>query len=82
MERPYQAGWRALATAALLLLVVAAHSAAAGEDQPAVVQRNRECPKGCIDRGNCNAERGVCECPWGYDGALPERLGLLQDNAW
>ena len=63
-----------------LLVLAAAGGTAAQESQPAVVQRNLECPKGCLDRGNCNAELGQCMCPWGYAGArlrkLPPAAGL------
>eukprot|EP00198_Chlamydomonas_reinhardtii_P000968 XP_001690303.1 topoisomerase [Chlamydomonas reinhardtii] len=39
---------------------------------PAVVQRLLPCPAGCEKRGNCDAERGVCQCPWGWDGPACE----------
>lgn len=32
------------------------------------VPLKRTCPAGCETVGNCNAETGLCECPWGYSG--------------
>lgn len=33
----------------------------------------KKCPAGCEARGNCNAEEGRCECPFGYIGATCEK---------
>ncbi|KAG2431211.1 hypothetical protein HXX76_009739 [Chlamydomonas incerta] len=32
------------------------------------VPRNLSCDPRCTERGNCNAEEGTCECPFGYTG--------------
>ncbi|EFJ41257.1 acetylglucosaminyltransferase [Volvox carteri f. nagariensis] len=40
--------------------------------QEAVVKSVKQCAPGCTDRGNCNAETGDCECPWGYTGQACE----------
>ncbi|PNW73463.1 hypothetical protein CHLRE_14g632823v5 [Chlamydomonas reinhardtii] len=32
------------------------------------VPRNLSCDPKCTERGNCNAEEGTCECPFGYTG--------------
>lgn len=31
-------------------------------------QLNRTCEPGCYARGNCNAETGGCDCPFGFRG--------------
>eukprot|EP00775_Hariotina_reticulata_P004063 gene4063-4310_t len=34
----------------------------------------KSCPAGCEKRGNCNAEEGRCECPFGYVGPTCEKM--------
>ncbi len=36
---------------------------------------SQTCDPACLERGNCNAEEGRCECPWGYGGEVPATLG-------
>ncbi len=33
---------------------------------------HKPCPAGCEARGNCNAEEGRCECPFGWTGPACE----------
>lgn len=38
------------------------------------VEVQKECAKGCENRGNCNRETGECECPFGFVGPACEKL--------
>lgn len=43
------------------------------------VQVNKTCDAECTRYGNCNAELGTCECPFGYTG---RRVGWWDDGSW
>ncbi|KXZ42907.1 hypothetical protein GPECTOR_112g277 [Gonium pectorale] len=56
--------YRVLVLLAQLVTLLASFGANGG-----VLKKPLSCPAGCTERGNCNAETGRCECPWGYGGS-------------